>query len=340
MKTGLVLDERYTRHDTGRGHPERSQRIEVLLSALGGTPGVKRLEPRLATPDEIVLVHEESHFAAVAGTRGLSRGAFDADTPVCGESFDTACLAAGGLLSIIDEVMAGNLENGFAMVRPPGHHAERARAMGFCLFNNVAVGAAHLRRRYGLERVLVMDWDVHHGNGTQHSFYREPGVLFVSTHRYPFYPGTGGLDEVGAGEGTGFNVNVPLPGGFGDAEYADVFESIVVPVAELYEPEFILVSAGFDPHARDPLGGMNVTEAGFAGMARSLLEVAARWSQGRCVAVLEGGYDLTAIRDSSAAVLAQLMGSGIEIPPAAGPPSRATPVIEAVRRKYRDYWRI
>jgi acetoin utilization deacetylase AcuC-like enzyme len=343
MKTGLVLDERYTHHDTGQGHPERSQRIEVLLSSIGEPAGVKRLSPRPATPDEIVLVHAESHFDAVAGTRGVSRAAFDADTPVSAESFDTACLAAGGLLTIIDEVMEGSLENGFAMVRPPGHHAERGRAMGFCLFNNVAVGAAHLRHRYGLERILVMDWDVHHGNGTQHSFYGDPGVLYVSTHRYPFYPGTGGIDEVGAGEGTGYTVNIPFPGGFGDAEYADAFEAIVAPVAELYEPQFVLISAGFDPHARDPLGGMRVTEAGFAGMARSLLDVAGRCSQGRCVAVLEGGYDLTAIRDSSAAVLAQLMDAGrigSDIPDRGGPPSRAAPVIEAVRRKYREYWRI
>lgn len=339
MKTGLVLDERYTRHDTGRGHPERSDRIAVLLSSIGEPPGLQRLSPRLASADEITLVHGVGHFESVAGTRGVARAAFDADTPVSAESFDIACLAAGGLLTLIDEVMEGRLANGFAMVRPPGHHAERDRAMGFCLFNNAAVGAAYLRCRYGLDRVLVMDWDVHHGNGTQHSFFGDPGVMYMSTHRYPFYPGTGGLDEVGIGDGTGYTINVPFPGGFGDAEYAEAFESIIVPIAEMYEPQFVLISAGFDPHARDPLGGMRVTEAGFARMARSLIDVAARCSQGRCVAVLEGGYDLTAIRDSSAAVLAQLMDPKAAIPPIAGPPSRAAPVIEAVRRKYRDYWR-
>ncbi len=338
METGLVLDERYTEHDTGQGHPERPQRIEVLLSSIGQAPGLRRLEPRLATAEEITLIHEGGHFESVAGTRGVARSAFDADTPVSAASFDTACLAAGGLLNLIDEVMAGRVRNGFAMVRPPGHHAERDRAMGFCLFNNIAVGAAYLRQRHGLERVLVMDWDVHHGNGTQHSFYRDPGVLFLSTHRYPFYPGTGALDEVGSGEGVGYTVNIPLPGGFGDADYEAAFEAVVAPIAEEYAPQFVLISAGFDPHARDPLGGMAVTEAGFARMARTLLGVAERCAGGRCVAVLEGGYDLEAIRNSSAAVLSQLMGATTPIPEAVGE-SRAAPVIEAVRRVQREYWK-
>ncbi len=336
---GFVLDDRYTLHDTGQGHPERSQRIEVLLGAIEERPGLRRLVPRPATGDEITLVHDERHFDAVSRTRGTAHAAFDADTPVSADSFDIACLAAGGLLVLLDEVMAGALDTGFAMVRPPGHHAERSQAMGFCLFNNIAIGAAYLQRRYGLGRILVMDWDVHHGNGTQHSFYRDPGVLFVSTHRYPFYPGTGAHDEIGAGDGAGFTVNVPLPAGFGDAEYEDVFESVVVPIAEAYEPEFVLISAGFDPHARDPLGGMAVTEAGFARMARSLLSVAEHCAQRRCVAVLEGGYDLRAIRDSSVAVLDQLAGTPSQmIPRPAGRPSRARPVIDAVRAAQSDYW--
>ncbi len=339
MDTGLVLDERYTRHDTGEGHPERSQRIEVLLSSIHEGPGLRCIAPRLATADEITLVHDDRHFAAVASTSGVERTSFDADTPVSAASFDTACLAAGGLLALIDEVLAGSVANGFAMVRPPGHHAERDRAMGFCLFNNIAVGAAYLRKRYGLDRVLIMDWDVHHGNGTQHSFYDDPGVLFLSTHRYPFYPGTGALDEVGRGDGVGYTVNVPFPGGFGDADYEAAFEAVVVPIAEAYAPQFVLISAGFDPHARDPLGGMAVTEAGFARMARTLLGVAARSAEGRCIAVLEGGYDLDAIRDSSAAVLAQLMGATTAIPEAARE-SRATPIIEAVRRVQREYWKV
>ncbi|OFV87835.1 MAG: histone deacetylase, partial [Acidobacteria bacterium RBG_16_68_9] len=209
--TGFVLDPRYMEHDTGRGHPERPERIAVLADVIPRLPDLRRVEPRLATPEELTLVHDEGHLARVARTRDLASYAFDPDTRASPRSFEAACLATGGCLALIDEVMAGRLRNGFAFVRPPGHHAERDRAMGFCLFNNVAVGAAHLLRQYGLQRVLVMDWDVHHGNGTQHMFERDPGVLYVSTHQYPFYPGTGALDEVGDGDGTGFTVNLPFP---------------------------------------------------------------------------------------------------------------------------------
>ncbi len=336
--TGIVLDERYTRHDTGAGHPERPQRIETLCAAVAEGDGVRRVAPRAATAEEIVLVHDGGHFEAVAGTRGVERAAFDGDTPVSAESFDTACLAAGGVLALIDEVMAGSVDNGFAMVRPPGHHAERARAMGFCLFNNVAVGAAHLRRQHGLERVLIVDWDVHHGNGTQHSFYDDPAVLFMSTHRYPFYPGTGAIEESGNGEGAGYTVNVPLPGACGDADYAEVFEAIIEPIATRYDPDFVLISAGFDPHARDPLGGMAVSEAGFAHMARKLLAVADSCCAGRCVAVLEGGYDLTAIRESSLSVLDQL-SSAEKTPPVSGQ-ARVGEIIEAVRRHHCQQWSV
>jgi acetoin utilization deacetylase AcuC-like enzyme len=337
MHTGVVLDARYMAHDTGHGHPERAERIGALLPAIGGRPDVVHVPPRAATGDDVVLVHGEGHFERVSRSAGRS-GAFDADTPVSPHSFATACLAAGGVLAVCDEVMAGRLRNGFALVRPPGHHAERERAMGFCLFNNVAIAAAHLRARHGLERVMVIDWDVHHGNGTQHSFAREPGVLFVSTHRWPFYPGTGGIDEVGSGEGKGFTVNLPFPGGFGDAEYLAAFHAVVAPLALEYEPQAILVSAGFDPHRRDPLGGMAVTEHGFAGMAAELARVAERVCDGRLVAVLEGGYDLRGTRDSVEAVLDVLCGRA-RAPAPELPPSNAGPILEAVKRQHGDHWR-
>ena len=251
-----------TRDADIRNDPER---IAVLAEAFSGQPGLQRIEPRAASPEEITLVHEEAHFAEVARTRDLPSYSFDADTPASSRSFETALLAAGGLLTLLDEVMSGRLRNGFAFVRPPGHHAERDRAMGFCLFNNVAVGAAYLRQKHRLGRVLIVDWDVHHGNGTQHMFEDDPHVLYVSTHQYPFYPGTGAADEVGLGDGEGFTVNLPLPAGFGNAEYVEAFQTVVEPIVEQYEPEFILISAGFDPHARDPLAGMRVTEAGFQG---------------------------------------------------------------------------
>ena len=337
MATGIVLDPRYMAHDPGRGHPERPERIGVLLPALLESADLQRVEPRAATAEEIMLVHRAGHFDHVAQTRGVGHYALDPDTPVCGDSFDTACLAVGGLLALLDEVVDGRLDNGFAAVRPPGHHAEPDRAMGFCLFNNVAIGAAYLRQRYGLERVLVVDWDVHHGNGTQHAFERDPGVLYISTHRYPFYPGTGALDEIGTGDGAGFTVNLPFPGGFGDAEYLDAFHTVIEPIALQYEPQMVLISAGFDPHHRDPLGGMAVTEAGFAAMARSLLDVAERVAGGRCVAVLEGGYDLRAMRDSATAVLSELRGAGgLDLPPST--PSVARPILDAVRHAQRDFW--
>jgi acetoin utilization deacetylase AcuC-like enzyme len=337
--TGFVLDQRFTEHDTGYGHPERSERIAVLLSSVGEGPGLCRLAPRLASADEVTLVHGDAHFARVERTRDFERYAFDADTPVSAGSFAAALLAVGGLLELSEQVVAGRFRNGFAFVRPPGHHAERDRAMGFCLFNNVAVAAAHLRKRYGFERILVMDWDVHHGNGTQHAFYDDPGVLYISTHRYPFYPGTGAAGEVGSGDGEGFTVNIPFPGGFGDAEYHEAFSTVVVPIAMQYRPDFVLISAGFDPHARDPLGGMEVTEDGFAAMARSLLNVADESASGRCVAVLEGGYDLRAIRDSSGRVLAELSGrsEALQAPPGH---SRAADVLAAVRRIQRRYWKV
>jgi acetoin utilization deacetylase AcuC-like enzyme len=338
-ETGIVLDPRYMEHDTGRGHPERPERIGVLLRSSLERPGLRRLEPRLATPEELTLVHDEGHFVNVARTQDLAHYAFDADTPVSSHSFATACLAAGGLLSLVDEVMSGSLRNGFAFVRPPGHHAERGRAMGFCLFNNVAVAAAHLQRRHGLGRILVMDWDVHHGNGTQHSFEHDPGVLYASTHRYPFYPGTGAADEVGEGDGTGFTVNVPLPGGCADAEYVDAFQRIIEPIAMRYEPEFVLISAGFDPHRRDPLGGMGVTEAGFAAMARSLIRIADETAGGRCVAVLEGGYDLEALSAGSSRVLDELCGDR-SAPVADDRGTRAGPLLEAIRGVQSEYWRL
>ncbi len=338
VSTGIVIDQRYMEHDTGSGHPERPERIGVFLPAALDRPGVVRIAPRPASGDEITLVHGEGHYEQVARTRALSLFAFDADPPVSARSFVTACLAVGGLLALLDEVVAGRLRNGFALVRPPGHHAERDRAMGFCLFNNVAVGAAYLRARHGLERVLIGDGDVQHGNGTLHAFAGDPRVLYVSTHRYPFYPGTGAIDEVGHGDGTGYTVNIPFPGGFGDAEYIEAFRTVVEPIALQYAPQLVLISAGFDPHRRDPLGGMEVTERGFAAMARSLTGVADTVAGGRCVAVLEGGYDLQAMRDSAGVVLDELCGVRAESA-AALPPSAARPILDAVRREQRDFWK-
>jgi len=338
--TGVVIDPRYLEHDTGAGHPERPERIAVLLSMLETAPAFHQVRARPATGDELAMVHDGTYVEAVAATeRERPWFALDADTPTSPRSFATACLAVGGFLALLDAIMARQVANGFAFVRPPGHHAERHRAMGFCLFNNVAVGAAYLRRQFALQRILIVDWDLHHGNGTQHLFETDPGVLYISAHQYPYYPGTGAIDEVGRGEGEGYTVNLPFPAGFGDAEYGEAFQRIVEPIARQYAPDFVLISAGFDAHARDPLGGMQLTEAGFRDMTRTLLGVARDHGGGRCAAILEGGYDLTAIRSSSTQVLSELVGEPQPLP-AASPPSRATPLLERIRKIQSRYWRV
>jgi acetoin utilization deacetylase AcuC-like enzyme len=338
-RTGIVTDETFLEHDTGAGHPERADRLRAIHRWLEQQKPDDwiRVAARDASAEELARVHIPEHVQRVAATAGVSHYAFDADTPVSPRSFAAARRAAGGVLALVDAVMAGTVKNGFAFVRPPGHHAERDRAMGFCLFNNVALAAAHLRVAHRIERVLVVDWDVHHGNGTQHAFYRDPSVLFLSTHQYPFYPGTGAAREVGAGEGEGFTLNLPFPAGYGDAEYVQSFLEIVEPVARRFQPQFVLVSAGFDAHRRDPLAGMEVTEAGFAKLARVLLRVARDVCGGRLVAVLEGGYDLEGLTRSVAAVVAEMSGRALDEP--ISPPSGAID-LALPRQIARHYWRI
>ncbi len=339
--TGLVIDPRYEEHDTGRGHPERPERIRVLLPlADEADESLRLIAARPASGDELALVHDGAYVEEVAATQHREHFAFDADTQTSRLSYATACLAAGGFLALLDSIMAGDITTGLACVRPPGHHAERHHAMGFCLFNNVAVGAEYLRRRHGLERVLVLDWDLHHGNGTQHMFEHDPGVLYVSTHQYPYYPGTGAMDESGCDDGEGYTVNLPFPAGCGDAEYIDAFRRIVEPIAQLYEPQIILISAGFDAHARDPLGGMEVSEAGFRAMTRILLDVAREHAGGRCAAILEGGYDLQAIRNSTLAVMHELGAQERQLLDAPAPDRRLEPLIQRIRQVQQRYWKI
>jgi acetoin utilization deacetylase AcuC-like enzyme len=240
-----------------------------------------------------VRVHSSRFVDALSKLRG-EEGYLDPDTYVSAESIEVARLAAGSLVAMVDEILSGPVSRGVALLRPPGHHARPARSMGFCLLNNVAVAAAHARAR-GLRRVAVVDWDVHHGNGTQEMFWRDPSVLYVSTHQFPFYPGTGDVDETGEAEGAGYTVNVPLAAGGGDAVYASAFERVVLPVIESYAPELILVSAGFDAAARDPLAQMQLSPEAFGWMAREVARVAQASAQGRMALVLEGGYDLVSL---------------------------------------------
>jgi len=309
--TGIVKDPIYLEHKPGYLHWESPQRLEVLYEMLAETDMAgtfETIDPRKATREEIELIHEHRYFDYVAATAGKARFSLDSDTQTSELSFEAGLFAAGGLLVGIDKLMAGELSNVFALVRPPGHHAEAGQGMGFCLFNNVAIAAAYAIKKYKLSRILVVDWDLHHGNGTQHSFYRDRRVLYFSTHQYPYYPGTGAFGEVGEGEGKGFTVNIPLSMGHGDAEYYKIFRKVLQPIALEYKPDLVMVSAGFDTYYKDPLGGMEVTSAGYATMAQVILDIAEACSGNKLLITLEGGYNLGGLRDGVRSVIKQLTG--------------------------------
>lgn len=337
-KTGVVVDRAYLKHEPGEFHPERPERIGVLLDLAEQLDEQKfeLLPPTAATRFEIESCHSSDYVALVESTSKTNQYTLDGDTITCRDSFSVGLLAVGGLLRLLDAIAAADIANGFALVRPPGHHALRNRAMGFCLFNTIAIGARHLKRAHGAKRILIMDWDVHHGNGTQEAFYDDPSVLFISTHQFPFYPGTGAMDEIGVNDGEGCTINVPLPAGCGDAEYLRVFEEIVAPAANKFEPEWILVSAGFDPHRRDPLGGMNVTEEGFGAMAEILLRLAERHADGKIAFLLEGGYDLAALQKSVAAVLNAMQQRTLNDSPFAKS-EKIQPLIRRIRQIHEKY---
>lgn len=298
-RLGFVYDVDYLKHDTGPGHPERPQRLESLVQRIQHSPlweDMRHLLVSPATVEWISLVHPEYYIKmierkCVHGENVLDGG----DTHVSPESYDVALKAAGGVLGAIDEVLQGNLNSVFCAVRPPGHHAETATAMGFCLFNNVAVGARYAQTKYALDRVAIIDWDVHHGNGTQEIFYEDDSVLYVSLHQYPFYPGTGAESERGKGKGEGFTLNCPMTAGSGEKEYLEAFEKKILPTLDLYQPQLLIISAGFDAHKDDPLANINLTEESFVKMTEMLGEVASNHCGGKIISVLEGGYNLEAL---------------------------------------------
>jgi acetoin utilization deacetylase AcuC-like enzyme len=309
--TGIVTDNRYIKHDPGAFHPESPRRLEALYEMLesGNMRGkFYQIEPRLVEMSELTLIHRQSYIDEVAATAGIAHTSLDADTVTSADSYEAALLAAGGLIEAVDLVMEGTLKNAFAFVRPPGHHAEAGRSGGFCLFNNVAVAAAAARKKHGLKRILITDWDLHHGNGTQHSFYDDPGVLYFSTHQYPYYPGTGSAGEIGRGPGEGYTINVPLSRGRNDTDYVRIFKELLEPVALAYKPELMLLSAGFDICRGDTLGGMEVSVQGFAKLMRVLMNTADQCCDGRLVATLEGGYNISMLVQSSKAVLKEMNG--------------------------------
>ena len=339
-KTAVVVDKEYLKHQPGDAHPERPERIKVLLDLAGELDRGKfhLLAPKPAERADIEATHGKDYVRLIEATAAHDVYALDGDTVTCRDSFGVSVLAVGGLLHLIDAIATKEVQNGFALVRPPGHHALRHRAMGFCLFNTMAIAAEYVKRVHGAKKVMIMDWDVHHGNGTQDAFYDDPSVLFISTHQYPYYPGSGAVSEVGVGAGAGFTLNIPLPAGCADAEYLQVFQEIIVPAAERYQPDWILVSAGFDPHRRDPLGGMGVTEAGFAAMARRLLELAEKFAGARIAFLLEGGYDLAGLKNSVAAVLEAMQQPSSQVI-ACGKlsESRIEPLIRRIQQVHEKY---
>jgi acetoin utilization deacetylase AcuC-like enzyme len=332
VRSLLLTHPRYLDHETGVGHPERPARLEAVLSGVkyaGVDEAIVPVEPRTATREELERVHPARYLDAIERFCQNGGGALDPDTHVGPNSWEAALLAAGAGVEAIERLDRGEAESAFCAVRPPGHHATPTRAMGFCLLNNVAVAAAALADRG--ERVLVVDYDAHHGNGTQDAFYRDSRVVYVSMHEYPLYPGTGRLNESGEQEGAGLTVNFPLPAGATGDSYQRAVDEVIAPLSELVRPTWLLLSAGFDAHRADPLTGLGLTSGDFADLTARLLELV---PAGRRLVFLEGGYDLQALADSAGACLAAMVGERHhpEAPTSGGP---GLAVVEAARRVHQ-----
>jgi acetoin utilization deacetylase AcuC-like enzyme len=304
MSAGLLVDPIYIQHETGRGHPESPQRYEAITEALTDAGLIGRTIPlcqKQATADEISLCHTDEYIELArkdveSGKSDLSTG----DTAICRRSYEVAASAVGGVLNAVDAVMSGKMETAFCAVRPPGHHARPAQGMGFCLFNNIAIGARYAQKRYGAEKVLIVDWDVHHGNGTQDIFDEDPSVFFFSTHQSPWYPFTGHAEETGKNKGAGTTMNCPFPAGTGMAEIGGAIRQKLVPAMKSFGPDLIMISAGFDSRVDDPLGRFKLTDADFVTLTQLLRELAEEHCHGRLISALEGGYNLAGL--SSAVV--------------------------------------
>jgi acetoin utilization deacetylase AcuC-like enzyme len=336
----IVTTARFADHLTPPGHPERVERFAVMqvvaseFRARGGTV----VEPEPADEAAIARVHDREYVSLIRETAGRAT-ALDADTFTSPQTYDVACLAAGAAIAAVDRALEAPGNRALALVRPPGHHAERNRAMGFCFFNNIAIAAAHARAR-GLARVAIVDYDVHHGNGTQWSFFADPSVLFISSHQHPYYPGSGAADEIGIGAGKGFTINLPLAAGAADADYELAYTRIALPALRQFKPQLILISAGFDAYLDDPLAGMRLTAPYFGRLTAAIAAVAEECCDGRIAAVTEGGYDLKGLADSLRHVIAALDGEStlddFDVPAGAAPCGDAT--LEAVRPHLAAYW--
>ena len=340
----IIKDDRYLEHNPGEGHPENPNRLRVIHDLIDKEfSDLQVIPPRLATESELALIHDPFYIQTVAKTEGSVHSQLDPDTGLSARSYEIARLAAGGLLEAVDSLLTPNSElnspnSVFAFVRPPGHHAEPNRGMGFCLFNNIAIAAEYAKNNYGLKKILIVDWDLHHGNGTQRAFYEDPRVLYFSSHQYPYYPGSGNFNETGSGPGEGFTVNAPFPVGFGDAEYCHIYEAVLKPIALEYRPELVLVSAGFDPYFGDPLGSMKVTGEGFGALAAIVQDIAKRTCDGKVLIALEGGYNPQGLRESVRSVLNTLQGKTPR-PTTEAPSPAAEQVIKKIISIQKKYWK-
>lgn len=371
--TGLVFDERFLRHDTGveatvqmrsgsfqidpEAHPSSVQitrRIKQFLDGAGLTALMQPIAARAASEEELLAYHTREYIAGVhaymeGGPARGSWGEIEEDTPLSAGSFEAALYAVGGALEAVSAVLEGKVNNAYALLRPPGHHALSNRCMGYCIFNNAALAAHHARKAYGLERIMIVDWDVHHGNGTQDAFYTDPGVLFVSLHQHNWYPKLAGeLDQVGSGRGVGYTVNIPLPAGTGDRGYQAAFEQIVLPLGLQYRPQLIIISAGQDPNWLDPLAQMCVTMQGFRTMSSLMLDLAREVCAGRLVMLQEGGYSVAYVPYCAVSAVEPLLGVGLgivdpnaddnELEQCASMFSRATREALAEARDWHKHW--
>lgn len=302
-RTAYCFDPIYLEHQTEWGHPERAERLIAIDTMLQTRPYYRdlvRIAPRRADQKHVELVHDPAYIQRAREEIERGDDYFDSmDTSVCKRSYEVALYAAGGALAMCDAIMEARADYGFCAVRPPGHHAERDYAAGFCIFNNIAIAARYLQKEHKLKRVAIVDWDVHHGNGSQHMFEKDPTVFYASTHQFPYYPGTGSLMEKGMAGGENFTLNIPMDAGSGDEEYRSAFRDHIIPALDSFRPEFILISAGFDAHRNDPLAGINLSTGMFGEFTRMLVEAAARHAGKRVIALLEGGYNLDALAASA-----------------------------------------
>ncbi len=341
----VIKDERFLLHLEKMPHIESSRRLNAAYAMLESETLAGRwsfVTPQMASPDELALVHTREHIEQIAQSRGKPLTSFDLDTQATEKSYDTARLAAGAVCCLLDNIWTGKATRGFAFIRPPGHHAEPDKAMGFCLFNNIALGARYLEKNYAVKKIMIVDIDAHHGNGTQRAFYETDAVLFVSLHQFPGYPGTGNFGEVGRSQGEGFTVNVPLGKGTGDREVSCIIHFLLNPLAALYRPEIILVSCGFDFYLYDRLCGMRVTPEGYGIITRLLLNTAEKYCKGRIAFIMEGGYSLRGIKECGLRVMQELCGVDTLKPKKIEKviktdPSRIT-VLKKISEIHRQYW--